>query len=110
MRKLCFVVAVLFVVASCTKKAVPTVVTDNKPIAPKEAAIDGSPLFQQYCERCHGEGGSGGRAPDLTRDDFHMNEVVDKIANGAGRMPAFADKLTAGQIDAVAEFVVHLKK
>ena len=93
---------VLLVIASCTKKAAPT--------AAKEPAIDATTLFSQNCARCHGATGVEGRAPNLAKTDDTKNEIVDKIANGAGRMPAFASKLSAKEIDAVADFVVHLKK
>ena len=99
---------VLFAVASCTKKSAPT--SANKATAPKEVVIDGSPIFAQNCARCHGANGSGGRAPDLAHDDLTINELVDKVTNGSGRMPSFATKLSHKEIDAVAEFVVHLKK
>jgi cytochrome c6 len=106
MLKQLFIAALLLLaIASCTKKSVPT--SSN---GAKETALDGSSLFSQNCARCHGANGSGGRAPDLAHDDLTKNEVLDKATNGAGRMPSFATKLSAKEIDAVAEFVVHLKK
>ena len=103
MPKLSFVVVLLLlVVASCTKKAAPA--------ASKEPALDGAPIFAQNCAKCHGATGVEGRAPNLAHDDFTKNEVVDKVTNGAGRMPSFATKLSPKEIDAVAQFVVHLKK
>ena len=83
--------------------------TTKKP-APVSAKIDGGSIYAQNCSRCHGSTGKEGRAPNITRDEFTKNEVYDKVSNGAGRMPSFATKLSANEIDAVAEFVVHLKK
>ena len=104
MQKLSFVlVAVLLVIASCTKKAAPTSAT-SKP------AIDGAPIYAQNCARCHGATGTEGRAPNLARGDNSRSEILDKVTNGTGRMPAFASKLSGAEIDAVAEFVLHLKK
>jgi len=81
-----------------------------KKTEPKEVAIDGGPIFSQNCARCHGETGVEGRAPNLVLDDFAKNEIADKITYGAGHMPAFVTKLSVKEIDAVAEFVLHLKK
>jgi mono/diheme cytochrome c family protein len=110
MRKLSVVaIMLLLAVASCTKKAAPT--TNNVTvIKPVEPAIDGHPIFAQYCARCHGENGANGKAPNIATGELTMNEIVDKVTNGAGHMPAFANKLSAKEIDAVAEFVLHLKK
>ena len=104
MRKVSVVLAItLLVIASCTKKSAPTATASHP-------AIDGGPLFAQNCARCHGATGTEGRAPNLARGDNSRSEVLDKITNGAGRMPAFAGKLSGAEIDAVAEFVLHLKK
>ena len=109
MRKLLFMAAVvLLTIASCTKKAAPTATTVKKS-DPVVTAIDGGPIYAQNCARCHGATGKEGRAPSLTRDEFTHFEVADKVTNGAGRMPAFATKLSGKEIDAVAEFVVHLR-
>ncbi len=106
MRKLSFIaVMVLLVIASCTKKAAPTVST-----GPKEPAIDGTPIYTQNCARCHGANGTGERGPDLTKTDYDKAGVTDAIFNGGGRMPSFGDKLTSKEISAVADFVLHLKK
>ena len=108
MRKLLFMAAVvLLTIASCTKKATPT--ASVKTPAPVVAAVDGAAVFSQNCSRCHGATGKEGRAPNLTRDEFTHFEVADKVTNGAGRMPAFATKLSGKEIDAVAEFVIQLR-
>src|ERR1700722_18959549 len=104
MRKLSVaIVMVLLVIASCTKKSAPTAVT-SKP------AVDGAPLFSQNCARCHGATGTEGRAPNLARGGDSRTEIIDKRTNGSGRMPAFASKMSGSEIEAVAEFVLHLKK
>jgi len=101
MRKLLLIGFIaLLAIASCTKKSAPT--TANH--------IDGSPLYAKNCSGCHGATGVEGRAPNLAKNEFTKNELTDKIAQGGGRMPAFSDKLSAKEIDAVAEFVIHLRK
>lgn len=103
MKKISFAaVIVLFTIASCTKKATPTI--------SKETAIDGAPLYAQNCAKCHGVTGVEGRAPNLSKNTYSKSEIAGTITNGAGRMPAFSDKLSSREIDAVAEFVTHLKK
>ena len=103
MHKTAFVaVMVLVAIASCTKKAAPTTAKAN--------SIDGAPIFAQYCVRCHGATGVEGRAPNLKKTDFTKSEIASTVAKGRGHMPGFSDKLSAQQIDAVAEFVTHLKK
>ena len=104
MQKLSFALVIaLLVIASCTKKSAPTAVAPHP-------AINGAPLYAQNCARCHGATGTEGRAPNLARGDNSRSEILDKVTNGAGRMPAFAGKLSGAEIDAVAEFVLHLKK
>ena len=90
------VVMVLFIIASCTKKSVPT------------AVVNGSTVFAQNCSRCHGATGTGARGPDLTKIDYGKSEVTEAIFNGGGRMPTFGDKLSTKEINAVADFVLHL--
>ena len=101
---------VLLVIASCTKKSVPTTTNSTKDSTPKTAAIDGSPLYAQNCAHCHGATGVEGRAPNLKSNDFTKKEMIDQIAKGSGRMPAFSTKLSPAEIEAVAEFTIHLKK
>ncbi len=112
MQKLSVVIVLLLlVIASCTKKAVPTAATSPKETpSPKVASLDGGPLYAQNCSRCHGASGVEGRAPNLKLNDFTKREIIDQISKGSGRMPAFATKLSANEIGAVAEFVIHLKK
>ena len=110
MQKLSVIaVLLLFVIASCTKKSVPTTAGTKEP-APKETVLDGAPLYAQNCAHCHGATGVEGRAPNLKSNDFTKKEMIDQISKGSGRMPAFATKLSAHEIEAVAEFTIHLKK
>jgi len=82
---------------------------------------DGSPrgLYRQHCARCHGLDGSGNpRAVDakpgldLTTSKLlaagERAEVVRRIAEGEGTMPAFGDKLTPEQIEALVDLSYQL--
>jgi mono/diheme cytochrome c family protein len=106
MRKLFFIAVIgLLAIASCTKKSSPTAASKTD-----ELAKEGSPIYAQNCSRCHGATGVEGRAPNLAKNEFTKNELVDKITQGGGRMPAFSTKLSAKEIEAVAEFTIRLRK
>jgi len=71
-------------------------------------------LFQQNCAACHGSGGKGVAAihtPNFTdpalQRSLSAQDIVNTIRNGkdGGRMPAWAGKLTDGQIDALAVYI-----
>ena len=73
-------------------------------------AIDAAPIFQQNCAPCHGANRQGDVGPNITaaalqsrgRTDQYMR---DTITNGRGGMPAWKDKLTQAQIDALVKFL-----
>ena len=52
-------------------------------------------------------GSSGNVGPNLddSQPDFEL--VVDRVTNGAGAMPAFADQLDETEIQNVAAYVVE---
>jgi cytochrome c6 len=79
--------------------------------------------WEQHCIKCHGADGRGktkkGRelkTPDLTRSRWqarHSDEkIVKAIANGnrKRKMPAFKDKLSADEIEALVPHVRALGK
>jgi mono/diheme cytochrome c family protein len=74
-------------------------------------------LYQRHCQRCHGTDGKGesvgmdkNSAPDFTdrewhreRSDVHLSKIISK---GKGTvMPAFREKLTDRETDALIEFI-----
>lgn len=73
-------------------------------------ATDGAEIFTQAgCGSCHtlaAAGASGAVGPNLDDAKPALELVVDRVTNGQGGMPAFSDKLTKEQIQAVAEYVV----
>jgi mono/diheme cytochrome c family protein len=70
---------------------------------------DGKAIFaSQGCGSCHAladANATGAVGPSLDESQPSQELVVERVTNGLGGMPAFADKLTAEQIDAVAEYV-----
>ena len=73
-------------------------------------AADGEQVFTDNCGVCHalaavGSGGPGAVGPDLDDLQPSMETVVEQVTNGGGGMPAFGDRLSEAEIQAVAEFV-----
>jgi len=74
-----------------------------------------SPLYREYCAKCHGEDGRGqtpkGKqlgAKDFTDPEFQADEtdahLIKAVTKGDDEMPAFGKKLTKAQI---ASLVKH---
>jgi cytochrome c6 len=80
-------------------------------LAGSALAADGAAIYAAKCAACHGKDGKGtpvGQkmgAHDLNTLKESESEVVAKITNGDGKMPAFKQKLSADEIQAVAKFV-----
>lgn len=71
--------------------------------------VTGRDVYQRSCASCHGASGGGGAGPAL--DGGRMVEAypdladqVDVIANGRGAMPAFGERLSAEEVEAVARY------
>jgi len=83
--------------------------------APKDRTAPG--LYAGYCARCHGDDGRGDprKRQDNPGLDLTVSEAVrqgqpqqvrQRIAEGHGSMPAFAEELTAEELDALVELVM----
>jgi cbb3-type cytochrome c oxidase subunit III len=74
-------------------------------------ATEGREIFGEAgCGSCHvleAGGGSGTIGPSLDESKPPKSLVVDRVTNGKGAMPAFGDRLSRKQIDAVADFVAQ---
>jgi mono/diheme cytochrome c family protein len=72
-------------------------------------ATAGRAIFQAAgCAQCHtlsAAGASGEVGPNLDSLRPSAARVRSQVEHGGGVMPSFKDKLTAAQIDAVANFV-----
>jgi len=79
--------------------------------APKESGgqIDGAAVFAEAgCGSCHtfaAAGASGTIGPNLDESQPSKELATERITEGAGAMPSFADQLTPEQIAAVADYV-----
>jgi len=92
--------------------------TPPKPIRvdldnPQEVLALGERIYSTACIACHGENGSGDTGPVLNSQQLLTNktdeQIRDTIINGGHRpnssMPAFGDRMTAVEIDALVSFV-----
>lgn len=74
------------------------------------AAEPAAALYAQHCARCHGADRLGSTGPALLPENLERlrkPEALKVIAHGrtATQMPGFADKLSAAEIQALADFV-----
>ncbi len=100
--------ALLVAVVSCAG-SVPEV-----PVGP-DGTVDpvlelGRAVYSRSCRQCHGSDGDGGSGPKLRGNEFdedfsEMADLIDMIARGEGRMPAFESRLTEAQMEAVSRYV-----
>ncbi|MFN2187208.1 MAG: c-type cytochrome [Candidatus Promineifilaceae bacterium] len=80
---------------------------------PEEVFALGERIFSTTCSACHGENGSGGTGPALNSLQVLNNntdaQLKSTIINGGFRpsssMPAFGDRMTSVEIDAVVEYI-----
>ena len=73
--------------------------------------------YEKHCKECHGDTGDGGvvtvdnkkiKVPSLLKGHVLTDpdsKLVKQIANGEDEMPAFKDKLTQAEIDALVNYV-----
>jgi len=71
-------------------------------------SIDPAAIYMSKCSRCHGEDRSGGNGPALTPDQLAGDAVQysNIISNGQGGMPSWSGKLSAGEINTLAEWIL----
>ena len=71
---------------------------------------DGKSLFTANgCGSCHtlkDAGSTGTVGPNLDDSKPARDLVIENVTNGAGAMPAFGDKLSKEQIEAIAAYIV----
>src|SRR3569832_690951 len=81
-------------------------------------AADGAETYKSKCASCHGADGAGAMAKKLGSRDLNSAEfqkstdadIKTITEKGKGKMPAYAGKLSAEEIDAVVKHVHTLKK
>jgi len=77
--------------------------------APLAADASGETIVAAKCG-CHGPGGKGGRAPNLTNlSSKSDSDLTSIIHDGKGKMPAFGGQLSDEQIKKVVTYLKGLK-
>jgi mono/diheme cytochrome c family protein len=68
------------------------------------ASLTSDPVYDKNCAKCHGKTAEGRHfgGPSLVTSKLSAEESKAIIANGKGRMPKYAGKLTDEQITALA--------
>lgn len=76
------------------------------------AADNGEEIYMTYCKSCHGKkGGLGiGGAAKLTKSKMTLEERIDVITNGKGKMTPFGALLSKKEVKAVAKFTETFSK
>ncbi len=89
----------------------PVAVETVKRLTPLE--MHGALTFQnKACRNCHALDGTGGvRGPDLTHVGGRMNydALVRQVVQGGGNMPAYANKLSGAEVEALVAFLVAMR-
>lgn len=113
----CLAVLVLFVGAGCADKGEAPVDGGGAPPsspggAPAAGGASGGPaVFAQNCSGCHGPSGEGGSGPALkAAAGLADADIKGIIETGKGRMPSFAGKVAADQLDGLVAHVKSLAK
>lgn len=86
-----------------TSSPSPTTSGGSATTAPRTGAV----LFASYCAGCHGNDGKAKLAPTVV--GVGATTIKTIAEKGKGSMPAFADRLSAADIDAIAAFVGTLR-
>lgn len=84
----------------------------TEPASPDAVAVDGAKVFKINCALCHGDDGKLGAngSKDLSISELSLDERIAIISKGKNTMIAFEKILTLGEIRAVAEYTMTLKK
>lgn len=69
-------------------------------------------IYRNECVRCHGEDGAAGNysAYNLREGKLSYEESVAVIKNGRGTMPAYGDRLSDKQIEALATYIERFRQ
>ena len=79
------------------------------------ASLVADPVFEKNCAKCHGKSAEGRHfgGPSLISEKVNnasSDDLRTIISSGKGRMPKYAGKLTAEEIDTLVEQIKALNK
>jgi mono/diheme cytochrome c family protein len=109
MMRSIILIAVLFAFVGCQETAQKTPDANTKK---PTAVASGAEIYKTKCAMCHGSDGNLGigGAKKLTESQLDLAALKTQIKKGKGTMPPFETQLSAEEIDAVADFVMGLRK
>jgi len=89
-------------IAACSMFLALTAVSAQTP--PSDTTLTKNPVYEKNCAKCHGKTAEGRHfgGPSLISEKITATSADDLrniIANGKGRMPKYASKLTPEEID-----------
>ena len=101
---LILVIGVIFLFSACAGANAPPLIDTPFPATIDPAAA----IFSSNCASCHGADRSGARGPSLLPDRLTKvaPQYAETITNGSDPMPAFGGKLSAEEINALAEWIL----
>lgn len=80
---------------------------------PNATSATAPALFEANCAACHANGGNIIRRGKtlkpkaLSRNGYDSAEAIETlVSQGKGAMPAFGDRLSEGEIEAIAQYVL----
>lgn len=109
--------AAAFLAFSCDQKTASVQNANAPEVAQSEPAAvvppvasDGAELYKTNCAECHGASGEGGKKgiPLVSGHALHHTEAdyIEQVRDGKDKkMPAFKDKMSPDEIDAVVKYV-----
>lgn len=79
----------------------------------------GYPAYRKYCRRCHGNRGDGAKASRMAkrpvsliapayRDTVDLEQVLDLVRDGRGRMKGYREKLSTRELEAVSRYALEM--
>lgn len=71
--------------------------------------VEGRDIYSRNCASCHGASGNGGVGRALSGGAVVENypdiaDQIDLVASGKGTMPAYVDRLSGAEIEAVVRY------
>jgi mono/diheme cytochrome c family protein len=83
---------------------------DDSSVPSDPVLAQGRDVYRSQCAQCHGSRGGGGSGVKLagvvaaSYPNFEDHVAVIRDGKGSGRMPAFGDRLSPEEIEAVARW------
>jgi len=100
----------IIMISACTNQSSPTPPT--KTDEHSTGTINPSELYKANCVVCHGADGSMGMngAKNLKESTLQKEQIIKQVTYGKGMMAGFENRLSASEIDQLADYILTLRK